>query len=77
MGHLHRQALVQRAKARDALIGQGMEPERAKAVAQSFGLAEIAAATASPVSDIERPAQASAKTAARKRGKKRGTKKKA
>lgn len=71
MGHLHRQALLQRAKARDELISQGMEGRDAKALAAAYPLSEIQAATASPVSDIERPAKAAPKKSAKKKAAKR------
>lgn len=70
MGHLHRQALVQRAKARDALIDSGLACADAKAAVNAFPLAAV---------DRELPlvpARASKKAAVRKKGKKRGTKKK-
>lgn len=75
MGHLHRQALLQRAKERDVLLAAGEDPRLAKARVAACSLAELG----DPQTRLEPVAMppASGKKVARKRGTKRGKKTKA
>lgn len=71
---MHRQALVQRAKARDALIEAGYEPDAAKASVNASALASVGAVQApAPKAAVRSKKKASHRT----RGKKRAAKKKA